>query len=265
MKPKPYNRKKRFHFELSRLQVSLGITGALFIVTWVFILGVIVGRGYVSDSITRTFNDQIKKLQQEKKTLMEKYLVQEKKPDLSQEEIVNPKNLDFYNELSQKNSGGTQLKIPQPTVKPQETQTKPETLEKKPPKEPEPTREPIKTAGKEPAKEPVKEPVKETVKAPSLPPESKVSKETKEAAPKKSGGYMVLVGSYREEATAQSSVNRLQGKQYHAYLKAKDIPQKGGKWFRILMGPYPSRAEAEKMVKKLGHDGFQAIPIENEG
>jgi len=263
MKPKPYNRKKRFLFELSRLQMLLGITGALFIVTWVFVLGVIVGRGYVSDSITRTFDDQIKKLQQEKKALMEKYLVQEKKPDLSQEEIVKPKNLDFYNELSQKNSGGTQLKIPQPAVKPPEAQTKPEAQEKKLPKESEPPREPVKTAGKEPAKEPVKEPAKETVKAPSLPPESKVSKETKEAL-KKSGSHLVLVGSYREEATAQSSVKRLQGKQYHAYLKAKDIPQKGGKWFRILMGPYPSRAEAEKMVQKLGHDGFQAIPIEND-
>jgi cell division septation protein DedD len=255
MKPKPYNRKKRFLFELSRLQMLLGITGALFIVTWVFILGVIVGRGYVSDSITRTFNDQIKKLQQEKKALMEKYLVQEKKPDLSQEEIVKPKNLDFYNDLSQKNSGGTQLKIPQPTVKPPEVQPKPEGLEKKPLKEPEPPGEPIKTA----VKEPVKEPVKES----TPPPESKVSKETKET-PKKSGEYMVLVGSYREEATAQSSVKRLQGKQYHAYLKAKDIPQKGGKWFRVLIGPYPSRTEADKVVKKLGHDGFQALPIEND-
>jgi cell division protein FtsN len=255
MKPKPYNRKKRFLFELSRLQVFLGVTGALFIVTWVFILGVIVGRGYVSDSITRTFNDQIKKLQQEKKALMEKYLVQEKKPDLTQEEIVKPKNLDFFNELSQKNSGGTQLKIPQPTVKPPEPQPKPETQEKKPLKEPEQPKEPIKTAAKEPTKE--------LVKQPSPPPESKVSKETMEA-PKKSGGYLVLVGSYREEATAQSSAKRLQGKQYQAYLKAKDIPQKGGKWFRILLGPYPSRAEAEKMVKKLEHDGFHALPIEND-
>jgi cell division protein FtsN len=244
MKPKPYNRKKRFLFELSRLQVFLGVTGALFIVTWVFILGVIVGRGYVSDSITRTFNDQIMKLQQEKKALMEKYLVQEKKPDLTQEEIVKPKNLDFFNELSQKNSGGTQLKIPQPTVKPPEPQPKLEAQEKKPPKEPEQPKESIKTA----------------VKEPSLPPEAKVSKE----APKKSGGYLVLVGSYREEATAQSGVKRLQGKQYHAYIKAKDIPQKGGKWFRILLGPYPSRAEAEKMVKNLEHDGFHALPIEND-
>jgi cell division septation protein DedD len=250
MKPKPYNRNRRFLFELSRLQMLLSITGALFILTWVFILGVIVGRGYVSDTITRAFNDQIQKLQQEKKVLMEKYLAQERKPDLTQEEILKPKNLDFYDDLPQKDNGGTHLKIPQPALKPMAPPAKAEAQEKNIPKEPEKPKEPLKTA------------VKVTGKEPSPLPESKVSKETKEA-PKKNNGFMVLVGSYRDEATAESSVKRLQEKKYQAFLRTKDIPQKGGKWFRIQMGPFASRDEAEKMVKKLEHDGFQAIPIAN--
>lgn len=250
MKPKPYNRRKRFLFELSRLQMLLSITGVLFILTWVFILGVIVGRGYVSDTITRTFNDQIQKLQQEKKALMDKYLAQEKKPDLSQEEILKPKNLDFYNDLPQKDTGGTHLKIPQPTAKPPAPPTQAGAQEKSIPKEP----------LKETPKEPLKATAKEPGKGPPSQPESKVSKES----PKKNTGFMVLVGSYREEATAQSSVKRLQEKKYQAFLKAKDIPQKGGKWFRVQVGPYDSRAEAEQMVKKLERDGFQAVPIESD-
>ena len=67
MKPQPYNRKKRFFIELSRTQMFLSIAGALFILSWIFILGIFVGRGYVSDTITRTFTDQIQKLQEEKK------------------------------------------------------------------------------------------------------------------------------------------------------------------------------------------------------
>jgi cell division septation protein DedD len=253
MKPKPYNRRKRFLFELSRLQMLLSLTGVLFILTWVFILGVIVGRGYVSDTITRAFNEQIQKLQQEKKALMEKYLAQEGKPDLTQEEILKPKNLDFYDDLSQKEKGGPHLKIPLPTAKSPVPPAKVEVQEKSMPKEP----------TKETPKEPQKVAVKETGKAPLPQPESKVSKETKEA-PKQNTGFMVLVGSYREEATAQSSVKRLQERKYQAYLRAKDIPQKGGKWFRVQVGPYASRDEAEKMVKKLEHDGFQAIPIESD-
>ena len=256
MKPKPYNRKKRFLFELSRLQMLLSVTGALFVLTWVFILGVIVGRGYVSDTITRAFNDQIQKLQQEKKALTEKYLAQEKKPDLSQEEILKPKNLDFYDDLPQKAKGGSHLKTPQPAVKPPEPSAKGEvreTKEKSIPKEP-----PL-----EPPKVPTKTTAKESDKKPPPPTESKVVREAKET-PQKGTGFMVLVGSFREEGTAQSSVKRLQEKKYQAFLRTRDIPQKGGKWFRVQLGPYASRAEADKMVKKLEHDGFQAVPIEND-
>lgn len=261
MKPKPFNRRKRFLIELSRIQMLLSIVGALFILVWIFILGVIVGRGYVSDSITKTFNEQIQKLQQEKKALMEKYLAQEKKPDLQQDQILKPNNLDFYDELPQHEKGGVHVKAPQPTAKPPEPLAKLDAGPKPP------TVEPPKAPSKEPSKE--VSAVKPAAKEASSPPPAKPAKEVKETskeekeAPKKGGSFMVQVGSYREEGTAQSSVKRLQEKKYQANLKAKDIPQKGGKWYRVQMGPYESRAEAEQMVKKLEHDGFQAVLIGN--
>jgi cell division protein FtsN len=225
MKPQPYNRRKRFFFELSRTQLLLSITGVLFILVWVFILGIIVGRGYVSDTITHTFNSQIQKLQEEKKTLLNKYLAQEKKTGIPEDEIMKPNNLDFYDDLSQKGKGTAHLTAPPQTVRP-----------------------PGETAPIE-------------VKA-SLP-ESKVTSESRESKENagKTESFMVQVGAYREESTAQSSLKRLHEKKYQVTLKTKENPDKGGKWFRVQMGPFTTKAEAEKWVKKLEHDGFQALVV----
>jgi cell division protein FtsN len=235
MKPKPYNRKKRFFIEMSRSQLFLSIAGALFVLCWIFILGIFVGRGYVSDTITRSFSDKIQKLQEEKKALMDKYLVQEKNPDIPKEEVLDPK-LDFYDNLSRKETATTLQTTPKPTPKPSPVEgktglsRKPESLE-------------------------TKKETKETeteVKAP------KMSQENAS----QNGSIMIQIGSYREEATAQSSVKRLSDKGYQARLRMKDIPQKGGKWFRVQIGPIKTRPEAEKVVKKLEHDGFQAVILE---
>ncbi|MFH0786808.1 MAG: SPOR domain-containing protein [Pseudomonadota bacterium] len=221
MKPQPYNRKKRFFFELSRTQTFFCIAGALFVLSWAFILGIFVGRGYVSDTITQAFHDQVRKLQAEKKALTDKYLAQEKKAEIPQDEIVKPR-LDFFNnKLSRKGNENIQVTAPQPTPKP-----------------------------------PVELEVKKESQAPS--PEAKVPKE-QPVTFSESGAFLVQIGSYREEATAQSSVKRLHEKGYQAFLKTKEIPQKGGKWFRVQVGPLKTRAEAEKMIKKLEHDGFHAV------
>jgi len=236
MKPKPYNRKKRFFVELSRSQLVFGIAGALFILSWIFILGIFVGRGYVSDAISRTFTEKIQKLQEEKKALLDKYLAQEKKPDIPQEEILNPK-LDLQKMLAKKETSNTLQVSPQPTPKPS-------LLEKKNGL----TGQPDSVETKQDTQEP---PIQ--VKGPKGPQESL----------SESGSFIVQIGSYREEVTAQSGVKRLSEKGYQAHLRMKDIPQKGGKWFRIQIGPFKSKLEAEKTVKKLEHDGFQAVVLEN--
>ncbi len=236
MKPKPYNRKKQYFIEMSRSQLFLSIAGALFVLCWIFILGIFVGRGYVSDTITRTFTDKIQKLQEEKKALTDKYLVQEKKADIPKEEILDPK-LDFYDKLSKKEPDTTLQTVPKPTPKPS------------------PVEEKTNLSGKPDSLETKKE-TKETateIKVPKVSPENT----------SQNGSFMIQIGSYREEATAQSSVKRLSEKGYQAHLRMKDIPQKGGKWFRIQIGPFKTKPEAEKMVKKLEHDGFQTVVLEN--
>ena len=235
MKPKPYNRKKRFFIEMSRSQLFFSIAGALFVLCWIFILGIFVGRGYVSDTISRSFTDKIQKLQEEKKALMDKYLVQEKNADIPKEEILDPK-LDFYDKLSKKETATTLQTAPKPTPKPFTVEEK-TGLSGKP--------------GSLETKKETKEPAAE-VKVP------KMSQENNSP----NGSVIIQIGSYREEATAQSSVKRLSDKGYQAHLRMKDIPQKGGKWFRVQIGPFKSRSDAEKTMIKLGHDGFQAVVLE---
>ncbi len=247
MKPQPYNRKKRFFFELSRSQMLFSIAGALFILSWVFVLGIFVGRGYVSDTITGAFSGQIQKLQQEKKALMDKYLAQEKKGGAPQEEILKPQ-LDFYDKLAQKENGNTPLTVPQPTPKPALEKEKPPAPDRPAPRE-----------AKAEAKGEAKKEAKKVPQPPQTP--TKVFKEHQET-PNESGSFTIQIGSYREEATAQHSVKRLREKGYQAILRTKEIPQKGGKWFRVQIGPFKTKGEAEKMVKKLGHDGFQAVMLE---
>lgn len=237
--PQPYNRMKRYFIELSRTQLFLSIAAALFILTWVFILGIIVGRGIVSDTITRAFKDQIAKLQAEKKELMDKYLVQERPSEPSQQETLKPQ-LDFYDKLSKKEGGEAMVTPLPPTAPPMPAQATPEPAVKKQ----------AQTALPEKAKIEKKEP----------PAEAKIKRETKPAPPE-TGAFLLQIGAYREEATAQSSLGRLKEKGYPAQLRLQDIPQKGGKWYRVQLGPYKTRAEAEKVLSKLAQDGFQALLI----
>jgi cell division protein FtsN len=245
MKPKPYNRKKRFFIELSRSQMFLSIAGALFILSWIFILGIFVGRGYVSDTISRTFIDKIQKLQDEKKALMDKYLVQEKKGDIPEKEILNP-SLEFFNKPSQKETVITQQTTPRPTPKPSAPEAKSSLF--------------VKPDSLETKNEP-KVPPTETKVSKAPPVETKVLKASEENFDQ-SGNIIIQIGSYREEATAQSSLKRLSEKGYQAHLRMKDIPQKGGKWYRVQIGPFKSRFEAAKAVIKLEHDGFKAVVLD---
>ncbi|MCU0580216.1 MAG: SPOR domain-containing protein, partial [Desulfobacterota bacterium] len=75
------------------------------------------------------------------------------------------------------------------------------------------------------------------------------------------GIFTVQLGSYREEGTAQMVAQRLAAKGHQPKVSSRDIPEKGGKWFRVRIGPFKTRAEAENAVKKLEQDGFQAMVI----
>jgi cell division protein FtsN len=245
MIPQPINRKKRFHFEISRPQLIFSIGAGLFILTWVFILGIIVGRGIVSDTISKAFQDKIAKLQSEKNELMKQVGISDQTAAKGQDDFLRPK-LDFYDKLAKKEETAPLPATPSPSMQ-----------------IPIPaTQAPAQTVPAVPAKNMTSPPVVEKPKSEKKepPPESKVKKETK-GSPADTGLYLLQIGAYREEAVAQSSMNRLIEKGYPAHLSLKDIPQKGGKFYRVQLGPFKSKSEAEKMQTKLSQDGFQAIMV----
>ena len=273
--PQPYNRRKRFFIEMSRTQLLISIAAVLFVLSWVFILGIIVGRGIVADTITSAMKTQIQKLQQEKKSLMDKYLGVEQGKTTASDPILKPQ-LDFYDHLSQKTQEPLVMKVPQPTLpptatSPQETKASaeaPKALETHPP-----AIKPAPTAGSQaPALHPLEKKMPESPKAAALKPAEPVLGKTPPPAEKKiaeppktaaapTGDFVLQLGAYREEATAQTVIHRLSGKGYQAQVMVKDLPAKDGKWYRVRIGPFKTREESEKMAQRLTHDGFQSMII----
>ncbi|MEW6186907.1 MAG: SPOR domain-containing protein [Thermodesulfobacteriota bacterium] len=258
MKPKPFNRSKRYLLELSRAQLFFSIAGLLFILSWVFILGIFVGRGYVSETISKTFTEKIQQLQEEKKALTEKYLAQSQGGDQLKEDILEPK-LDFYNKLSGKEAPSTLESVPKPTPPPQVPGPQS-------PLQGQPVTQEMKTSSKTSLVEtkvptttgPVE--IKKPIKAPLSDPKNTQAPPLKEADTN-GGVFIIQLGSYRDEAVAQAGVKRLNEKGYKAQVRGKDLPQKGGKWYRIQLGPFKTRFEAERTIIKLEHDGFQGVVL----
>ena len=169
------------------------------------------------------------------------------------------------------------MKVPQPTLPPTTTaplETKapkaeaPKALENQPP-----SPRPAERAGSQapalpPLEKKISEPLKAAAPKPVEPvvgrapaPAEKKNTEPPKAAAVQTGDFVLQLGAYREEATAQTIIQGLSGKGYQAQVLAKDLPAKGGKWYRIRIGPFKYREEAEKMAKRLERDGFQSIII----
>jgi DedD protein len=284
--PQPVNRRKRFFVELSRTQLLITVAASLFILSWVFILGIIVGRGIVADTITQAMKAQISKLQQEKKALLDKYMPSEQPPAGPQGEILKPP-LDFYDQLGKKNQEHLVMTAPKPTAvppadtAPPATVLSPPTTEKAtekaqgkvppaaPPPAPAPNPPPAVTPGSAaglaspaqavPAPGAVKPGAPVAGKSPAAPPAEKTRKEPPPSAAEPTGTFTLQIGSYRTEGTAQTVAQRLSSKGYHPRVSSQDIPEKGGKWFRVRIGPFKTKSEAENILKKLEQEGFQAL------
>lgn len=63
-------------------------------------------------------------------------------------------------------------------------------------------------------------------------------------------GYTVQVAAFSDQATAQALAGRLVKKGYKAYLLPQQVPGKG-LYYRVRIGHYREREEAERMVERL--------------
>jgi DedD protein len=84
----------------------------------------------------------------------------------------------------------------------------------------------------------------------SAPPAEAVKKaETTGTAADQSKIWRVQVNAYPDERSAKLIVDRLKNKGYNAY--ATEVQNKGKTWFRVSVGKYGTREEADKIVESL--------------
>lgn len=217
---------RRFELKLGRLGLLLFLLGMSGLLFGVFLLGVTVGKDIDTypEKIARFLPDRIK-------TMISRFSQDATEPaaamrdDLKQEKPEPDMGLTFYDTLGKRKAGqkgtasdGMMLqKAPAEAAKekiPPPQATRP--MEQKSPG-------PVTAVQKEP-------PIKE-----------------KSAAP---GRFMVQVVSYQEKSKAETLVRKIAAMGYTARTEVTELPDKG-KWFRVVMGEFSSRPDAQKAVEAV--------------
>lgn len=62
--------------------------------------------------------------------------------------------------------------------------------------------------------------------------------------------FLVQVVSYQEKSKAETLIKKIAGMGYRSRMEVIDLPDKG-KWFRVVMGGFPSRSEAQNAVNAV--------------
>jgi DedD protein len=200
----------------------IGLT--LFVCAWMFVLGILVGREMVPVKF------DIEELQNELAALKESVI----KKELDQYKIESntddsKTNMGFYETLK-KTGGG--VKLNNDTIKDQ----------KKP--------QPKKTASLVKKKMPVK-------KNSSAP---KIENFESKKATQNNYKFTIQVASLKDSGVADKFVNGLKKRGYPAYRSIGKVPGKGI-WYRVRVGYFNSRSEADPMLKRLKNEKTDGIIV----
>ncbi len=205
---------------------------ALFIAGWMFVLGILVGRG------TAPVNLEADKLEKELADLKAAMTRKEQARINAQTsgKSTDKPQLGFYEALKDPKKA-TPYKAKAPT---------------RPAPKPNPKPTPKPTRVEAPQSKPV-----QAKKPPPKPAVKPVEKTTKKTAANRSGNasgakgrYTIQVASVRETQNAQRLVATLRGKGYPAYQVRVNVPGKGA-WHRVRVGAFENRDAAVRMLIKL--------------
>jgi DedD protein len=119
-----------------------------------------------------------------------------------------------------------------------------------PPAEPAKTEPPPRTTPPPPAA-----PKTKAITPAAAPPAAAVTA-TKTAAA--SGGWVVQVFAFNANDVAQREVGKLQGKGYPAFIFTESAATPGPR-YKVRVGPYPGRAEADRMLQTLTKEGYKPL------
>ncbi len=210
--PKSQKKVKRYHIELTAVSVVFYGIFLFFLLAWIFVLGIFVGRGFLPESMS-TVSDlrtQIRKLQ-DMVSREEKY-----DPETNRETEESPE-LAFYEKLeTKKNEVKNNWKSVKKEIIPEKNNVPPETSVIQSTSEKE-----------EPAQEALQE---------RLPSESDFQ-------------YTVQVASMGEKVQAENLVKELLNKGYDAYYYAVEV--RGKTYYRVRCGYFRDREQALSYSRKL--------------
>ena len=229
--------------QISRKGMLVWIGLFLFVATWMFVLGILVGRGIAPVNLeTESLEQELAELKalvlKKEQAKVEKQAAGKgsDKPQLGfYEALKDPKDEKRYKTpVAPKPKPATK---PRPVVKPvPKPPPKPAAAEKKAP-----AAKPVPAAAQKPAPKPAPAP------APAV------------AAAKK-GRYAIQVSAVKDVNSAAKLVDRLRKKGYRAYQIRSEVPGKGV-WYRVRVGAYESRDAAGATLKKLRADRFGGMII----
>ncbi|MDZ7343921.1 MAG: SPOR domain-containing protein [candidate division KSB1 bacterium] len=65
------------------------------------------------------------------------------------------------------------------------------------------------------------------------------------------GKYTVQVSSWRTRRKAEEDAQRYRAQGFNAYIQEAYIPEKDGTWYRVRVGRFTTKADAEQMAAQL--------------
>ena len=225
MPAKKKNKTKKYHVEFSFTSLLCWILGLFFLLAWIFVLGILVGRGFLPESV-KTLSElkaPIAKLQN---------MVGKKKTDLEEIKDLdeNPK-FAFYDELASKK---------EKTIKRHFSQNNKKNSGLKPDKDPSEKKVYVSDTKEKQGSE----------KPDGLPEKNPAPTQHVTANLTGSEGtYTLQLASLERKSQAEKYTNSLLDRGYPAYFYEADI--KGKTYYRVRCGRFKTRKEAQAFVTQL--------------
>jgi cell division septation protein DedD len=250
--PPKKSHKRKYHLEMTSWSIFAWLSCLFLLMSWVFVLGILVGRGLIPESVT-----PIAELRNQFNKLQERVSRGQKRDQGVQKEQDYDSNLAFYTELSNK---GDEKKRKLLEVKPEHLTT--ESGEKKQELSQQASSESKQEASPKAAVAKVKTEISKALPDGSLK-ESAEKVAEKRAIPLSKSGYTIQLASLGDGIKAQQTVERLIKGGHDAYYEKVQV--RGKTWYRIRCGKFATRDEGEDYAKRLaGETGLKGLVMKLE-
>jgi cell division septation protein DedD len=250
--PSKKDARRKYHFEMTSWTIFAWLSCLFLLMSWIFVLGILVGRGFIPESVTAIadLRNQINKLQ-------ERVFQSQKPGQEAQKGRDYDSKLAFYNELADKKEEEKKKNLlegkPEPAGK--------EIGQKQPAVTPQPSAEGRPGASSKEGVAKVKTEIARTY------PEGKdkggAANLVKKGNLPAMNGFTLQVAALADRVKAQDTVEGLVKKGYDAHYQEVEI--RGKTWYRIRCGRFATKDEAENYARKLaGETGLKGLVIKIE-